>query len=83
MRLLITFIRSYPRQSAVLLTALLLAGVAEGASLSALLPRLSFAISLIDASDRVYVLEDGRVTRAERNPAGTGLLRETTNSRGG
>ncbi len=45
MRLLMTFIRSQPRQSAVLLTALLLAGAAEGASLSALLPPLSFAIS--------------------------------------
>jgi ATP-binding cassette subfamily C protein len=38
MRLLITFARIYPSQSAVVLLALLLAGIAEGLGISALLP---------------------------------------------
>ncbi len=40
MRLLITFARAYPLQSAITLFALLLAGMAEGFGLSALLPLL-------------------------------------------
>lgn len=45
MRLIITFARTYPWQSIILLVSLLLAGIAEGASVSALLPLLSFAIN--------------------------------------
>ena len=44
MRVLRAFIRSYPRQSAVVLLALLVAGTVEGASLSALLPMLAIAM---------------------------------------
>lgn len=44
MRLLVTFFRAYPGQSAVMLVALLFAGIAEGVGLSALLPLLSIAI---------------------------------------
>jgi len=44
MRLLISFWRAYPLQSAIMLLALLLAGVAEGIGLSALLPLISVAI---------------------------------------
>ncbi len=44
MRLLITLARAYPWQSATMLLALLLAGVVEGLSLTALLPLLSAAI---------------------------------------
>jgi ATP-binding cassette subfamily C protein len=44
MRLLAIFVRAYPWESAIMLFALLLAGIAEGASLSALLPLLSVAI---------------------------------------
>ncbi len=44
MRLLFKFFRDYPVQSALMLLALLLAGVAEGVSLSALLPLLSIAL---------------------------------------
>jgi len=44
MRLLISFARAYPLQSAIMLLALLLAGVAEGIGLSALLPLISVAI---------------------------------------
>jgi len=44
MRLMITFIRAYPWQTLLMLTALLLAGLAEGVSLSALLPLLNIAI---------------------------------------
>lgn len=40
MRLLITFARTYPLHSAIMLLALLLAGLAEGFGLSALLPLL-------------------------------------------
>ncbi|GAB4265064.1 MAG: ABC transporter ATP-binding protein [Deferrisomatales bacterium] len=43
MRLLITFLRAYPGQSAVVLLALLLAGITEGIGLSALLPLLNLA----------------------------------------
>jgi ATP-binding cassette, subfamily C, bacterial len=41
MRLLITFARSYPLQSALMLLALLLASIAEGFGLTALLPLLA------------------------------------------
>jgi ATP-binding cassette subfamily C protein len=44
MRLLISFSRAYPLQSAIMLIALLLAGVAEGIGLSALLPLISVAM---------------------------------------
>jgi len=44
MQLMITFIRAYPWQTLLMLAALLLAGVAEGASLSALLPLLNIAM---------------------------------------
>jgi ATP-binding cassette subfamily C protein len=44
MRLLISLSRAYPLQSAIMLMALLLAGVAEGVGLSALLPLISVAM---------------------------------------
>jgi ATP-binding cassette subfamily C protein len=44
MRLLIFLAREYPWQSVIMLLALLLAGVAEGIGLSALLPLISIAI---------------------------------------
>ena len=43
MRLLITFARAYPLQSALMLFALVLAGIVEGAGLSVLLPLLGMA----------------------------------------
>jgi ATP-binding cassette subfamily C protein len=43
MRLLITFLRVYPLQSAITLSALLFAGLAEGFGISLLLPLLGFA----------------------------------------
>jgi ATP-binding cassette subfamily C protein len=43
MRLLITFARTYPLQSTLVLMALVLAGIVEGAGLSALLPLLGAA----------------------------------------
>lgn len=43
MRLLITFARAYPGRSGLMLAALVLAGVAEGVGLSALLPLLQLA----------------------------------------
>ncbi|MDF1530430.1 MAG: ABC transporter ATP-binding protein, partial [Sedimenticola sp.] len=46
MRLMIKFARSYPRQSLVMLTALIVAGVVEGIGLTALLPLLQKAINL-------------------------------------
>jgi ATP-binding cassette subfamily C protein len=45
MRLLITFARAYPTDTLIMLLALLLAGLAEGVSLTALLPFLSTAIN--------------------------------------
>jgi ATP-binding cassette subfamily C protein len=45
MRFLISLGRKYPWQSVIMLLALLLAGVAEGIGLSALLPLISIAIS--------------------------------------
>jgi len=44
MQLMITFIRAYPWQTLLMLAAMLLAGVAEGTSLSALLPLLNIAV---------------------------------------
>ena len=44
MRLMLTFFRAYPWQTVVMLLALLLAGIAEGIGLSALLPLLNIAI---------------------------------------
>ena len=44
MRLMLTFFRAYPWQTVVMLVALLMAGIAEGVGLSALLPLLNIAI---------------------------------------
>jgi ATP-binding cassette subfamily C protein len=44
MRLLLTFARDYPWQTATMLLALLFAGIAEGISLTALLPLLTTAL---------------------------------------
>jgi ATP-binding cassette subfamily C protein len=44
MRLMLTFFRAYPGQTVIMLIALLLAGVAEGMGLSALLPLLNIAV---------------------------------------
>jgi ATP-binding cassette subfamily C protein len=44
MRILISFVRRYPKQSILMLIAMLFAGVAEGLGLSAMLPLLSVAI---------------------------------------
>jgi ATP-binding cassette subfamily C protein len=44
MRILITFARAYPLPSALMLLALVLAGIVEGAGLSALLPLLGTAV---------------------------------------
>ncbi len=45
MQLMLSFFRTYPWQTFVMLVALLLAGIAEGVGLSALLPMLNIAIS--------------------------------------
>ena len=44
MRLLYTFARKYPIQSTIMLSALLLAGLAEGVGLSALFPLLAIGM---------------------------------------
>ena len=44
MHLMLTFFRAYPWQTIIMLVALLLAGIAEGIGLSALLPLLNIAI---------------------------------------
>lgn len=50
MRTLITYIMVFPRRSAFVLVALLLAGVAEALSLTALLPLISIAVGETDDS---------------------------------
>jgi len=45
MRLMLHFARTYPRHTLSMLFALLLAGVVEGLSLTALLPMLNIAVS--------------------------------------
>lgn len=45
MRLIINLFRSYPGQTAVMLLAILFAGLADGISISALLPLLNFVIN--------------------------------------
>ncbi|KPK55655.1 MAG: hypothetical protein AMJ59_23460, partial [Gammaproteobacteria bacterium SG8_31] len=42
--ILVTFTRAYPWQSLLMVAALLLAGLAEGSSISVLLPILSLAV---------------------------------------
>ncbi len=59
MRLLFKFFRAYPWQSALMLFALLLAGIAEGISLSALLPLLSIALDQGGAEDASGEFRDG------------------------
>ncbi len=44
MQLMLSFFRAYPGQTVIMLVALLLAGVAEGVGLSALLPLMNIAI---------------------------------------
>ena len=51
MRTLLTYSMVFPRRSAYVLVALLAAGVAEGLSLTALLPLLSVAIGDTGESD--------------------------------
>src|SRR5262245_30373892 len=43
-RVVLAFVRAYPRKSLLVLVALVVAGVVEGVSLTALLPALSVAI---------------------------------------
>jgi ATP-binding cassette subfamily C protein len=62
MELMLTYARSYPWQSFLMVSALLLAGIAEGSSLSALLPLASFAVQAGDGSDSEPVLPDNSVT---------------------
>jgi len=50
MRLMLSFFRAYPWQTALMLVALLLSGVAEGVGLSALLPLLNIALGSEAAS---------------------------------
>jgi ATP-binding cassette subfamily C protein len=45
MRLMLSFFRAYPGQTVIMLIALMLAGIAEGMGLSALLPLLNIAVS--------------------------------------
>jgi ATP-binding cassette subfamily C protein len=52
--ILITFTRAYPWQSVLMVGALLLAGLAEGSSLSVLLPILSIAVDADGASQSEF-----------------------------
>ncbi len=52
--ILITFTRAYPWQSVLMVGALLLAGLAEGSSLSVLLPILSIAVDADSASQSEF-----------------------------
>ena len=52
--ILITFTRAYPWQSVLMVGALLLAGLAEGSSLSVLLPILSIAVDADSGSQSEF-----------------------------
>jgi len=69
MRLLITFARAYPLQSAIVLFCLLLAGVMEGVGLSALLPFLSIAVG-----SRAGVEQGGNASSSEAERLVTEIL---------
>lgn len=58
MRLLIQFIQTYPWQSAVVLLALLLAGLVEGVSMTALLPVLTTAMELPSQGSEIILREE-------------------------
>ncbi len=67
MDLMLTYARSYPWQSFLMVTALLLAGIAEGSSLSALLPLASFAVQAGDDAGAAASVPDNGVTRYVTN----------------
>ena len=60
MRVLLTFARAYPWQTLLMLLALLLAGVAEGISISALLPLFSLALRRENAATAADPEEESR-----------------------
>ncbi|BCX89093.1 ATP-binding cassette, subfamily C, bacterial [Methylomarinovum tepidoasis] len=57
MRLLFRFLRAYPRQSLIVLVALVLAGLVEGVSMTALLPMLS---SVVESGGALEMKTDGK-----------------------
>jgi ATP-binding cassette subfamily C protein len=70
MRFLILLVHKYPKQSIFMLTAMLLAGLAEGFGLSAMVPLLSTAIG------------DHAGSNVENSPAAERLVRESLQSLG-
>ncbi len=69
MRLMLTFFRAYPGQTVIMLIALLLAGIAEGMGLSALLPLLNIAVK-----------SSGQARTSLRTSSNASLLRPCTTS---
>ncbi len=65
MSLLLKFFRIYPWQSALMLLALLLAGIAEGVSLSALLPLLSIALDQGSKTSPAAASPEGKLNLEE------------------
>ncbi|BCX81425.1 ATP-binding cassette, subfamily C, bacterial [Methylomarinovum caldicuralii] len=57
MRLLLRFLRAYPHQSLIVLVALVLAGLVEGVSMTALLPMLS---SVVESGGALEMEADGK-----------------------
>ncbi len=64
MRLLINFVRAYPLASAIMLSALVLAGIAEGVGFSALLPLLAIAVG--GGADASTTADPTASSKAER-----------------
>jgi ATP-binding cassette subfamily C protein len=58
MRLLLTLIRAYPWRTALALVAILFAGIADGAGISALLPLLKLVTSENTGEDGILVMDD-------------------------
>ncbi len=63
MHFLISFVRRYPKQSILMLIAMLLAGMAEGIGLSAMLPLLSTAIGSQAAGNTANIPAAERMVR--------------------
>ena len=71
MRILITFATRYPLQSALMLLALLFAGIVEGFGLTALMPLLGMAFS---SQPQAAVLQPTASAGVNRRAQATGPL---------
>ena len=82
MRLMVTFLRAYPSQSAITLAALLSVGLIEGFGLSLLVPLLGIAVGgSLNTADTVLFRVSAQVHESNGFRDNTYLGRDNTNGR--